>query len=90
MGFAGLGASLNVFTQPRPIADMTVAGSAANNGSRGAAPGASRWLEPIEEILCACSNQCAHHRHASYKVSEIKCKRIEEPFGWTKIVGVTR
>jgi transposase len=29
-------------------------------------------------------------RHASYKVSQIKRKRIEEPFGWMKTVGVMR
>src|ERR1700756_2191784 len=29
-------------------------------------------------------------RHAGYKVSQIKRKRIEEPFGWMKTVGVMR
>jgi transposase len=29
-------------------------------------------------------------RHASYKVSQIKRKLIEEPFGWMKTVGVMR
>ena len=29
-------------------------------------------------------------RHASYRVSQIKRKQIEEPFGWMKTVGVMR
>jgi Transposase DDE domain len=29
-------------------------------------------------------------RHASYTVSQIKRKRIEEPFGWMKTVGIMR
>jgi transposase len=29
-------------------------------------------------------------RHAGYKISQIKRKRIEEPFGWMKTVGVMR
>ena len=29
-------------------------------------------------------------RHAGYKISQIKRKRIEEPFGWMKPVGVMR
>ena len=31
-----------------------------------------------------------HTRHPGYAISQIKRKRIEEPFGWMKTIGVLR
>jgi hypothetical protein len=40
--------------------------------------------------LCGCPARPAETWHAGYRISTIKRKRIEGPFGWIKTVGGPR